>query len=372
MVEDYNRKSKMHVQSIGLEHESFKSGIKNMLAWGNPPDIFSYWAGARLQAVVDAGQVASLDGLWEKDGLENEFSPGVVQACRYNGRFYAIPVTQHLVGFFYNKAIFSRLGLQPPRTWSQFLDACERIRQAGVSPIAMGSRELWPAQYWFDFILLRTFGLEYRQELMDGTRSFTDSQVRATFETWAQLLRKGYFHPSYSTWDWADAADAVHRGDAAMTLMGTWVLGYFQSGFNWRLGDEYGFFEFPAITPGLPDVVSGPIDALVLTPSGEAHGALDAMSFFAGKEPQQAMCLGAGAFPPNVHAEAGIMTPERAAIAGVIREAKVWAFPYDLAEPPAIADVGLGLFGAFMKDPGSIDGLLESAQMKMSMLRAVK
>ena len=41
-------------------HEDFKTQILVMLAGENPPDIFSYWAGARVQFVVDAGRLMEL------------------------------------------------------------------------------------------------------------------------------------------------------------------------------------------------------------------------------------------------------------------------------------------------------------------------
>jgi len=367
MVSSFNANgSGTTIQAQGMEHESFKPGIKALLAWGTPPDIFSYWAGARLRSLVDAGHVAPLDRLWENQGLERLFAPNVSQACKYDGRYYAVPVTQHVAGFFYNKALFARLGISPPATWEQFLSACERIQKAGVRPIALGARELWPAQYWFDHILLRTAGPEYRQRLVEGKQAYTDQEVRAAFAQWGRLLRDGYFHPAHATWDWADAADAVRKGNAAMTLMGTWIIGYYGEDPAWRIGKEYGFFPFPAMTPGVPLVASGTIDVLAMTTKGRGDGAEDALAFFASVLPQEAMCRGSGAFAPNLFASTADLEPERLAILNMIRNAPMWIFPYDLATPPAVADVGLGLFGAFLRHPESIDALLPSTQQKIA------
>ncbi|MFP5239664.1 MAG: ABC transporter substrate-binding protein [Acidobacteriota bacterium] len=367
MVESYNAtKPGTSIVAQGMEHESFKPGIKSMLAWGTPPDIYSYWAGARLQAMVDTGHAAPLDELWKGHALDRLFAPSVAQACKYDGKFYAVPVTQHVVGFFYNKAVFSKLGIAPPTTWEQFLAACERISKAGVSPIALGARELWPAQFWFDQILLRTAGPEYRQGLVEGRQSYTDAEVKAAFAEWGRLLRSGYFHPDHATWDWAGAADAVRKGHAAMTLMGTWIIGYYGTEHSWRMGKDYGFFPFPAMNPDVPQVCSGPIDVLVLTPKGEADGGMQAMGFFASVLPQEAMCRGSGAFAPNLFASTADLGPERLAILKMIRSAPMWVFPYDLAVPPAVADIGLGLFGAFLRNPGNSEALLLGTQQKMA------
>ena len=73
----------------------------------------------------------------------------------------------------------------------------------------------------------------------------------------------GYFAPNANADDWTDAADKVARGDAAMTLMGTWITGYW-NGQGLAPGADYDFFEFPAITDGVPNAVVGPVDGLLI------------------------------------------------------------------------------------------------------------
>jgi hypothetical protein len=43
-----------------MEHEAFKSSIRLQLDGPNPPDLFSYWAGARTRHLVDLGNVQDL------------------------------------------------------------------------------------------------------------------------------------------------------------------------------------------------------------------------------------------------------------------------------------------------------------------------
>ena len=52
---------------------------------------------------------------FEEDKL---FSKAVTEACTYNGKKYILPVTQHYVGFFYNKKVFAAAGVQPPSNWN--------------------------------------------------------------------------------------------------------------------------------------------------------------------------------------------------------------------------------------------------------------
>ncbi len=369
MTDSFNAKaSGITVSAHGMEHESFKTGIRSRLAWGRAPDIFSYWAGERLRAVAEAGYLAPLDDLWAGGGLDRLFSRDVAAACRYNGKMYAVPVTQHMVGFFYNTAVFARFGLKPPRTWEELLDACARLKRGGVTPFALGARELWPAQFWFDHLLARTAGPLYHQGLMAGRHAYDDPQVRRAFSLWADLLRRGYFAPSFASWDWADAAQAVREGRAAMTLTGTWFMGFFAADESWRPGRDYGFFRFPTLDPGVPDAASGPIDVLAMTFAGQAKGAEQALAYFATREPQRAMCAGSGAFAPNLEAAAQDTGPLRKEIMAAMKGAAYWLTPFDLATPPPVAEVGLGCFGEFLRNPDSLDQLLANTQQRVAIL----
>ncbi len=39
--------------------------------------------------------------------------------------------------WFYNKGIFEEVGVEPPTTWSELMDTCEKIKQAGYIPLAI-------------------------------------------------------------------------------------------------------------------------------------------------------------------------------------------------------------------------------------------
>lgn len=90
-----------------------------------------------------------------------------------------------------------------------------------MTPIAFGAREKWPAQFWFDYLLLRTAGY------------FNSNPTQI-------LGDKG-------------AAEDVFKGQAAMTLMGNWIIGYYVDGdHKWQSGEDYDYFAFPIVDEGVP------------------------------------------------------------------------------------------------------------------------
>lgn len=352
------------VKATGFEHESFKIGIRVMLDGGNPPDLFSYWAGARVQALVDAGHLAPLDEMWRKAELDRFFTAPMLQACTYNGRKYSLPLTQHYVAMFYNKDVFARLGLEPPRTWEEFLQVCAALKGSGIAPIALGARERWPAQFWFDYLLLRGAGPDYRQQLMTGAASYTDPQVLQAFSLWQELLEQEYFNEHTEVLDWSEAAKQVYLGEAAMTLMGTWIIGLFSSQLDWPEGQGYDFFPFPVLDTSIPDVALGPIDVLVASSEGNVAAAEQVLPFFADQALQRTMSSGSGALAPNKLIPNDFYSGFRQKILETVQATPHWAFNYDLATPPVVAEAGLDLFLAFLKNPGKLSALLAETQTR--------
>lgn len=352
------------VKPTGFEHESFKVGINVMLSSGTPPDMFSYWAGAKVRDLVDYNHLATIDDVWDKAKLNRIFPPAVAQACTYYSHKYALPLTQHYVGFFYNKGIFNRHNIAPPTTWDEFLGVCRSLKASGVPPISLGSRERWPAQFWFDYLLLKTAGPEFRNALMEGRASYTDPKVKKAFTIWKDLLNLGYFNTSPNQLNWSEAAKQVYSGKAAMTLMGTWIIGLYDGKLGWKQEEDYDFFPFPVMDETVPQTSLGPIDAIVVPRKGNPEKVKKALAFFSTPGPQMEMSLGSGALSPSMEIPQSFYTPLQQRILDVIRATPNWAFNYDLATPPAVAEHGLDGLKQFINTPDNYEQILTDIERK--------
>lgn len=373
LAETFNDISQAHrLAAVAVDHESFKTSILDDLRLGNPADLYSYWAGARVQAIVE--QLAPLDDTLPLGELSRAFTPSVIQSsAMYGGRIYLLPLTQHFVGFFYNRRVFATHGIEPPRTWDALLRAVVRLKQRGVVPIALGSQSKWPAQFWFDYLLLRSAPAGFRERLLAGQAAFTDPEVSRAFALWRELVRLGAFNPRPNDIDFARGSAAqVFRGEAAMTLMGSWLIGYYAGPeYDWREGEDFGFFPFPEIDARVPRVALGPIDGLVL-PRGAKNvvGAKAVLRYFASVEAQRFMSRLTGALPPNQAVPESDYSPIQRVIRAEISACDAWAFNFDLAAPPVVAGVGLDLFAQFLEFPEQHVRLLERAEARLRARRA--
>ena len=344
-------------------HEDFKTQILVMLAGENPPDIFSYWAGARVQFVVDAGRLMEISDFWNENDLDNVILPGIQGAKDYSGGVYAVPQNYHFTGFFYNPKVMEAAGItEMPETWDELMVVAETLKENGVYAFALGSKERWPAQFWFDFLVGYTAGHEYRAKLQAGEASFSDPEVQHAMELWKELVEKEYFHPDANAYVWTDAADQVANGDAAMHLMGTWTTGYWNDN-GLVPGEDYDLLPFPVIDPNIPVATYGPVDAWAIpSDAASADCAKELLKWFLTPDMQSKWALGQGALAATTGVDPSIYNVVMAKANDLINSGTMWIPAYDLSTPPPNAEVGLNMFAQFMDDPANYVQWLEEAQ----------
>ena len=350
-----------------IGHEDFKAGILAGVASGVLPDVFSYWAGARVQFVVDAGALQPIDAMWDAAGLDDVVPAGVADAATlYNGERYFVPFNIHYAALFYNPKVWAEAGIEVPDTWAGLLEAFAEFEMQGIDPIALGSKFRWPGQFWFDYLLLRTAGPDYRNALMAGDASYEDPEVVHAMTVWQSLIDAGYFVDGANAYDWVDAADQVANGQAAVTLMGTWIGGYWK-GQELVPGVDYDFFEFPPVHPHLhidvPQAGVGPIDGWVMTANADAASAGALMEYLVSDVDTQTLWnTSYGSISPNVNVDPMAYDVVAAKAGASIANAPVYAFNYDLATTPPVAECGLDMFSAFMDDSSDIAATLATTQ----------
>lgn len=370
MARSFNQQNtRYELKAVSLDHEAFKTSIQNTLKTDRAPDLYTYWAGARTASIV--ADLEPLDDIWQQAKLDERFAPSLVRAASlYQGKKYLLPLTQHSVVFFYNKKLLATHQLKVPQTWAEFLALCEALKAKGVTPIALGAKDRWPAQFWFDLLLLRTAPYEFREQLMSGQARYDDPQVKAVFQLWAELLNKGYVNADANDINWDKGAnERVFNGSAAMTLMGTWNISYFTNAeHQWVPGEDFDFFSFPTVNSKLPAVALGPIDGLVL-PKKATHieGAKQAIAYLAGVEPQQAFSRGSGALAPNVQVPKDFYSDIQQRVLAELQQSPYFAFNYDLATPPEVAELGLNAFSEFLAYPKAYPQILDklAAQVQL-------
>jgi multiple sugar transport system substrate-binding protein len=166
-------------------------------------------------------------------------------ALTLNGKQWGVPYTYYQWGIYYREDIFKELGLTEPSTFDQEVANCQAIINSGRKCYAIGSKFLWTAGGWFDYMNMRTNGFDSHMALARGELSWTSDEVRATFANWRKLIDMGAFIDDHQSYNWQDALPFVVKGEATAYLMGNFVVPHLRSA---GLTDaQLDFYQFPKI-----------------------------------------------------------------------------------------------------------------------------
>ncbi len=257
--------------------------------------------------------------------------------------------------------IFDQHGIKAPQTWEAFLSACQTLKAAGLTPIAIGTKPLWPAAGWFDYLNLRTHGLAFHQQLMAGEISYTDARVGQVFDRWQQLVERGNFFDDHADLAWQDALQHVISGQASMMLIGNFAVPFLdQAG----IADKIGFFPFPTIDPSQPRFEDAPIDTVHIP--ANAKNKADArkfLAFIARADTQSAINRRLQQLPANNQTT---IADDRFLAAGreLLNTAAGLAQFYDRDATPEFAQIGMLGMRKFMREPSQLERILQRLELE--------
>jgi glucose/mannose transport system substrate-binding protein len=264
-----------------------------------PPDIFQINAhDIPSWASTHPDTLQPLDDLFIEPAVQDAVLPDVLSQVSVDDRAIAMPVGIHRENaLFFNRSIFSKLGLIAPTTIAELLEACEAVKAAGVTPIAL-SKDGWVVRILFNDIAQGTIGTEAFSDFISGATPVTDPTLRAKLKESISItshILTNYVNLDAGDADfgWSDAADQVFHGKAAMLLHGDWAKGYFVT-LGWTPGIDFG----QTGGPGASDLFWYEIDAfaapLLAAHTDEAH---DFLSVVLSKEAQVAFSRLKGSTP---------------------------------------------------------------------------
>lgn len=257
LVAAFNDLGEGEVELNSIPTSTFNAQLPTYLTSANPPDVYTWYAGQATRDFAEQDLLLDLSDVWD-DGM-GDFSPALRTLSQTeDGTEVFVPTGYYWWGVYYFKSDFEKLGIEPPATWDEFLEACEQIKAQGVNPLTMGlSDNAWLASAWFDYLDLRVNGGEYHLDLLSGDESFDSPEVRAVFDEFSKVLP--YFDPAVLGTTHNQAMSDFAQGKSAMYLLGAWA----QPSVPEDRRDDLAFFQFPVIDPDVPIAEEAPTDGFI-------------------------------------------------------------------------------------------------------------
>ncbi|GEM82291.1 ABC transporter substrate-binding protein [Meiothermus hypogaeus] len=218
--------------------------LKTRMLGGDPPDSFQVHAGQELTGTwVVADRMEDLTPLFQQEGWMNRFPKGLIDLISYKGKIYSVPVNIHRSNvMWYNPAKLREWGVQPPKTWAEFLTTCQTLKGKGLeAPLALG--ENWTQQHLWESVALGVLGANDYTNLWNGKLRFNDPKVVAVWNTFGRVLDCA--NKDASGLSWQQAVDRVLDGTSAFNIMGDWAAGYMTTTKGLKPGEGFGWAPAP-------------------------------------------------------------------------------------------------------------------------------
>lgn len=240
--------------TVEQEYQNDASNIiKIKFASGEAPDIMTTYE----QEYVDQGKYLDLSDM---DEIWNRLIPSMKESCTdiNSGKQYRICTNMTMAGFFYNKEIFAKLGIEPATTWEGFVANLEKIKteMPDVDPWFIFGSEAWHLGHLIEFIPHGYIKAKYgataaKTAMLNNDKSvlnFGDPNgAMATFAAGLlELQEKGLINEDVLTATNDNCVDAFVSGKAAMFSNGMWALSSVLAK-DPEMADKIGFAPYPAM-----------------------------------------------------------------------------------------------------------------------------
>lgn len=253
-VKDFEQKTGATVDLEFKGRKGLKEGLIPALDADQQVDLFE---GSANKANY-GDRIIDLEDLVSKEDYEKDSIPAMMKLMRSyyeDGKLREIPYQMKANGYMYNKALFEKAGItETPKTWDDFLAACDKLKAAGITPLTTDDAYAMQA---FGMHLARLVGSdEVKAIANDG--GWDKPEVLKTAQAFEDLANDGYFSKQVTSNVWPTGQNTEFAtGTAAMYCVGTFVVNEVKNitgpDFKW------GFFPYPEVE----DEVNGP-EAMVL------------------------------------------------------------------------------------------------------------
>jgi raffinose/stachyose/melibiose transport system substrate-binding protein len=241
---------------------------------------------------------------------------GPFTAMTYLDKIWAMPDLIQPGGIWYSKDLFAQAGVTDvPKTMDDLNAAVTKLKAAGITPIALGGKDAWPAAHWFYFFALRECSTDVLSQVAE-TKTMSDGCWLKAAEDLNSFADTKPFNEGFLTTPAQQGAGSsaglLANHKAAMELMGSWNPGVIGS----LTPDEkplpdLGWFPFPEVSggKGAPGALMGGMGGYSCSAAAPREACGQFLNFFVSPERQIAYYKAVLNPPLNKEAAAAVTEP---------------------------------------------------------------
>jgi len=181
-----------------------------------------------------------------------------------DGSIYVCMLSEGLNGVIYNVNVCEAAGIdyKSIHTWSDFLAACQKVKDAGFTPIASRPNAGLTSNPIGTWLTYENEMYDVSEELLNGTWDW--EEYRAVLETYATALNNGYFFTDSKSMSETDTLERMAMGKTAFIIGDNTAA--IQTLYEMNPKGNYAFGPFYASTEeGVEAVLVGEGDAFAIS-----------------------------------------------------------------------------------------------------------
>ncbi len=363
-IGSFEEESGIEVDVRTLPFDTLRTVLQTQLRSGEGPDVFSYGSGPGFGgALIEAELVQDLTEAYEeRDWQVYDFAK---ERVTVDGKTYGVPGELETIGLFYNKDVFTELGLEEPQSLDELRAAADALKASGRTPFAVGDKEGWEGGHLLSMALSSAIGSEGMEQLFAGERSWDSPEVVSALNLWKEFDEAGYLPESPTSVDYDTSIAQFLSGDAAMIPTGSWLVGELDDNADF----EVGYIPFPG--PDGPGIFTGGLGSGPYVSAGtdNLEGALEFVDFLASEEHGQWTVENLHTIPPQeIETEGLEVSPLLAQVledTAAVTEDRDFGYNIDVMVPDAINEAMYDGFQAVLtgqRTPQQVAASLEAAR----------
>jgi raffinose/stachyose/melibiose transport system substrate-binding protein len=334
----------VRVETQFLENEAYKAKLPSMLQSKDRPQIIYSWAGGVLKSQIEAGVLEDIAA--PLGDTKNNLSPAAVNAFSLDGKIYGIPFAQSQVGFFYNKELMAKAGVDGAaiKTWDDLLDAVKKLKTAGITPLMVGGADKWPIHFYWTYLAVRIGGKPAFEAALRGENGgFAGETFVKSGQLFKQLVDLQPFQNGFLGFKNPQALGAFGDGKAAMTLAISSAYHQQRALAADKKGisdDNLGWLDFPTVAGGKgdPSDTLGGINGWLVT-KGAPKETVTFLKYFVSQDVQKKLAAGNFLIPVYKGADEGLASPLMRIVAQNLAKSKYHQNYYDQSLGPSVGRV---------------------------------
>lgn len=216
----------VNIETEVLSSEDYYTLLRSRISADDVPDLFFIVSLAKNAEIIEEGLCVDLS---QYEWLEQNMQQSAIDAATTeDGQVPLLSCTTTAMLVTYNKDVFEAAGVEVPTTYSEFLDVCQKIKDAGYAPIIAGYQEPWVIysdEQCDSIITTIRNDKNNRLDLAAGTTTWTEDKAKFSevLQRWAD--RWEYYNDDPFGTDWNTAQSMLATGEGGMIINGSWTMG---------------------------------------------------------------------------------------------------------------------------------------------------